>query len=184
MENLTLDNPLIVPGMLSFLVYRHFGAELKGLKAFPREEWPDHIPLLYYSYHVMIGLGTLFVAVMMMSVFMLWREKLFQAKWLLWIILLSAPLPYISNTAGWMTAELGRQPWLVYGLLKTVDGGSPLVSSGNALFTLLGFIGLYFFLGLLFLLLFFGVVNQGPTQENDHPSHGKARLQANRVGVK
>ena len=177
MENLTLDNPLIVPGVLSFLVYKHFGAELKGLEAFPREEWPDNIPLLYYSYHAMVGLGTLFVAVMMLSVLMLWRNKLFQAKWLLWIIMVSAPFPYIANTAGWMTAELGRQPWLIYGLLKTVEGGSPLVGSGNALFTLLGFLGMYFFLGLLFLFLVFGVVNKGPIPQHSGSGSGMVPIQ-------
>jgi cytochrome d ubiquinol oxidase subunit I len=183
METLKLDNPLILPGMLSFLVYMHFGAELRGLEAFPREEWPDNIPLLYYSYHVMVGLGSIFLAIMMPAVFMLWREKLLQARWLLWIILLSAPFPYIANTAGWMTAELGRQHWLVYGVFRIVDGASPLVSSGNTLFTLIGFLGIYFFLGLLFLFLFFGVVNRGPGQEYDHLSVRKARLPISRRGA-
>ena len=183
METLTLDNPLILPGMLSFLVYKHFGAELKGLEAFPREEWPDNIPLLYYSYHVMVGLGSIFVAVMMIAVFMLWREKLFQAKWLLWIIMLCAPFPYIANTAGWMTAELGRQPWLIYGVLRITDGASPLVSSGNSLFTLIGFVGMYFFLGLLFLFLFFGVVHRGPGEEYGSSSPGRTPLQSRPGGL-
>ena len=85
---------------------------------------------------------------------------------MLWMILLIAPFPYIANTAGWMTAELGRQPWLVYGVLRITEGASPLVSSGNALFTLIGFLGMYFFLGLLFLFLFFGVVHRGPTEDS------------------
>ena len=176
METLTLDNPLILPGVLSFLVYQHFGAELKGLDAFPREEWPDNIPLLYYSYHVMVGLGTLFPAIMGMAVILLWKEKLFQAKWFLWIIMLSAPLPYIANTAGWMTAELGRQPWLIHGVLRIGDGTSPLVSSGNALFTLIGFVGMYFFLGLLFLFLFFAIVNRGPGKNDDVLSPKETRV--------
>lgn len=72
------------------------------------------------------------------------------------------PFPYIANTAGWYTAELGRQPWLVYNLMRTVDGVSPTVSSGNTLFTFLGFVGLYLLLGLLFILLVFKIVNKGP----------------------
>ena len=183
METLTLDNPLILPGVLSFLVYKHFGAELKGLDAFPKEAWPDNIPLLYYSYHVMVGLGTIFIAVMGTALLLLWKERLLRARWLLWIILLSAPFPYIANTAGWMTAELGRQPWLVYGVYRIVDGGSPLVSSGNALFTLIGFLGMYFFLGLLFLFLFFGVISHGPSPEYDRPSLERARFQPRRRGV-
>jgi len=75
--------------------------------------------LLYYSYHIMVGLGTFFVAVMVVALFLLWTGRLFHARWMLWVLMLSAPFPYIANTAGWMTAELGRQPWLVYGLMRT-----------------------------------------------------------------
>jgi len=162
METMTIDNPLVIPWALSFLIYERFGAEVKGLDAFPRDRWPDNIPLLYYAYHIMVGLGTVFVAIMLTAVLLLWRGYLYRARWLLWIILLSAPFPYIATTAGWMTAELGRQPWLVYGLLRTAEGASPLVSSGNALFTLLGFLGLYLLLGVLFIFLAFDIVIHGP----------------------
>jgi cytochrome d ubiquinol oxidase subunit I len=102
------------------------------------------------------------VAVMGLALLWLWRDRLFRAGWLLWLLLLSAPLPYIATTAGWMTAELGRQPWLVYGLFRTAEGISPLVHSGNALFTLLGFLGLYLALGLLFVLLVVELLRRGP----------------------
>ena len=81
---------------------------------------------------------------------------------LLWAIMFSFPFPYIANMTGWYVAELGRQPYLVYGLLKTVDGVSPTVSSGNTLFTLLGFVGLYMLLGLLFLVLVGKTIHKGP----------------------
>lgn len=93
---------------------------------------------------------------------MLWRGALYEARWLLWSMMLLAPFPWIATTAGWMTAELGRQPWLVYGLMRTADGSSPLVHSGNALFTLLGFMGLYLLLGLLFAFLFLETIWHGP----------------------
>jgi len=131
MEKLRMDNPLYVPKMLSFLTYNRWNATVKGLDAYPRDQWPDNIPLLYYSYHIKIGLGTLFIAVMVMSLFLLWRKRLYTARWALWILLLS--FPYIANTAGWMTAELGRQPFLVYGLIRTIHGVSPTVSAGNRL---------------------------------------------------
>ena len=164
METLTIDNPLIIPDALSFLLYDDLWAKVKGLEAFPREEWPDNIPLLYYSYHIMITLGTMFLAIMGGALVLLWRGLLFTKKWkwFLWIVLFIAPFPYIATTAGWMTAELGRQPWLVYGLLKTSEGISPLVHSGNALFTLLGFVGMYFLMGVLFLFLFWELVSHGP----------------------
>ncbi|MFM8550781.1 MAG: cytochrome ubiquinol oxidase subunit I [Nitrospiraceae bacterium] len=162
METLTIDNAITVPWALSILVYQRAKAEVRGLDTFPRDTWPDNVPLLYYAYHIMIGLGTVFVAVTGAALFWLWRGRLFDSRWLLWLLMLSAPLPYIATTAGWMTAELGRQPWLVYGLLRTADGASPLISSGNALFTLIGFMGLYTLLGLLFLFLIFDTIKKGP----------------------
>lgn len=162
LETMTIDNPLVVPSALSLLVYYDLYANVKGLDAFPPQEWPDHIALLYFSYHIMAGLGTWLVAVMGLAVLWLWRGRLFASGWLLWLLVLSAPVPYIATTAGWMTAELGRQPWLVYGLFRTTEGISPLVHSGNALFTLLGFLGLYLALGLLFVLLVVEMLRRGP----------------------
>ena len=161
-DNLKLDNPIYVPKALSFLTHRHWEAEVKGLKEFPREQWPDNIPLLYYSYHIMVGLGTIFILIMIIAVVLLWRGKLFTARWMLWILMLSLPFPYIANTAGWMTAELGRQPWLVYGLLRTDQGYSANVSAGNGLFTLLGFMGMYTVLSILFIILMWREVSHGP----------------------
>jgi len=160
-----IDNPLQVPGMLSMLTYRRWSAHVRGLNAFPKEEWPDNIPLLYYSYHIMVGLGTMFIAVMAVSALLLWRGKLFHARWMLWILMLSAPFPYIANTAGWLTAELGRQPWLVYGLMRTENGYSRMVSAGNTMFTLLGFMGMYMVLGILGLFLLWREIEHGPVVE-------------------
>jgi cytochrome bd ubiquinol oxidase subunit I len=164
LDTLTIDNPLVVPNVLSFLISYHFGAEVKGLTEFPRELWPDNIPLLYYAYHIMVGLGTIFIAVMVTAATLLWMGQLYRTRWMLWTLMLTVPFPYLATTSGWLTAELGRQPWAIYGLLKTAEGASPLVSSGNALFTLLGFLGLYLLLGLLFLFLFFETVHKGPAR--------------------
>ncbi|MFQ5751030.1 MAG: cytochrome ubiquinol oxidase subunit I [bacterium] len=170
MEKLKIDNPIHIPRLLSFLTYYRWKAEVKGLDAFPREDWPDNIPLLYFGYHIMVGLGTIFIAIMTCATFLLWKRKLFASKWLLWILMLSFPFPYIANNAGWLTAELGRQPWLVYGLLRTAEGVSSHVSAGNSLFTLLGFMGMYTILGLLFLFLVFREVFHGPEVEVDRRS--------------
>jgi cytochrome d ubiquinol oxidase subunit I len=160
-----IDNPLVLPNMLSFLTYRRWKAEVQGLNDFPPDMWPDNIPLLYFSYHIMVGLGTIFIAVMVVAAFLLWRGALFNARWMLWILLLSLPFPYIANTAGWMTAEIGRQPWLVYGLMRTSDGYSKMVSAGNGLFTLLGFMGMYTVLAILFLFLVRREIEIGPTAQ-------------------
>jgi cytochrome bd ubiquinol oxidase subunit I len=137
---------------------------VKGLNQYPRDEWPDNVPLLYYSFHVMVGLGTVFIAIAAICAVWLWRGRLYEAKPLLWILMLSLPFPYIANTAGWMTAELGRQPWLIYGMMRTAAGVSPNVSAGNALFTLIGFMGVYMVLGILFLFLVYRELEHGPDE--------------------
>ena len=160
-----IDNPLVLPNMLSFLTYRRWKAKVQGLNDFPPDMWPDNIPLLYFSYHIMVGLGTIFIAVMAVATLLLWRGALFNARWMLWILLLSLPFPYIANTAGWITAEIGRQPWLVYGLMRTSDGYSKMVSAGNGLFTLLGFMGMYTVLAILFLFLVRRETEIGPAAQ-------------------
>jgi len=162
-EEKRIDNPFIVPKMLSFLTYREWEAQVKGLDAFPQELWPDNILLVYYSYHIMVGLGTIFIAITILAALYLWRGKLYESKFMLWTLVLTLPFPFIANTAGWMTAELGRQPWLVYGLMLTRDGYSKTVSAGNGTFTLLGFLGMYTVLGILFLFLVRREIEAGPS---------------------
>ena len=157
-----LDNKIAVPNILSFLTYQKWDAPIKGLNEFDEKDYPTNIPGLYYAYHIMVGLGTIFIGLMLIAMFQLLRKKLYNTKWILWSLMFMLPFPYIANTTGWYTAELGRQPWLVYNLLRTADGASPTVSAGNTLFTLLGFIGLYLLLGLLFLMLVGKIINKGP----------------------
>jgi cytochrome bd ubiquinol oxidase subunit I len=164
----TLDNPLVVNKLLSYLIYGTATAQVEGLDHFPREDWPQPMPLLYYSYHIMAGLGTYFLALMAVAVFLLWRGTLYTTRWILWPLMLSFPLPYIATTAGWMTAEIGRQPWVVYGLMRTGIGFSTYVSGGNALFTLLGFMGMYTVLGILFLILIYREIYRGPHRDSLH----------------
>lgn len=163
-EEQRIDNPLVANNVLSFLIYGTTAAEVKGLDQFPRDQWPTTLPLLYYSYHIMAGLGTYFVLIMAVAGFLLWRGTLFETKWVLWPLLLSFPLPYVANTAGWMTAEIGRQPWVVYGLLRTSEGFSKYVSAGNGLFTLLGFLGMYSLLSILWIVLVYRTIEGGPAK--------------------
>jgi cytochrome d ubiquinol oxidase subunit I len=162
MERLRLDNPLKIPNVLSFLTYHRWFAEVKGLKDFPRDLWPTNVPLLYFSYHIMVGLGTIFIAAMIVVLWALRRGSLYASRPRLWILLLLAPFPFVANTAGWMTAEQGRQPWIVHGLMRTADGNSQVVSTGNGMFTLIGFMGLYTLLSVLFVLLIYREIERGP----------------------
>lgn len=159
-----LDNKIAVPNILSFLTYQDWHAQIKGLDEFDEKDYPTSIPGLYYAYHIMVGLGTIFIGLMALATIQLFRKRLYKTKWILWSLMFMSPFPYIANTSGWYTAELGRQPWLVYNLLRTADGASPTVSAGNTLFTLLGFIGLYMLLGLLFVILVGKIIYKGPQQ--------------------
>jgi cytochrome d ubiquinol oxidase subunit I len=161
-EQRRLENPIELPGALSFLAYGTFQSYVRGLDEFPQDNWPDNIELLYYSFHIMITLGTIFIVIMGWATWKRWRGHLESSTGLLWVLMLAFPLPYIANTLGWMTAELGRQPWLVYGLFRTSDGYSKVVSAGDTIFTLIGFVGLYFILGLLFLYLVGREIERGP----------------------
>jgi cytochrome d ubiquinol oxidase subunit I len=157
-----LDNPVTVPGMLSFLAFGTFHHDVAGLGAFPPHDWPDNIELLYYAFHVMAGLGTLMIGLMSLALLALVLRRLASLRPLLWALLLAFPFPYIAVTAGWLTAELGRQPWVVYGLMRTADASSPNVHGGTALFTLIGFCGIDFILGLLFVFLVGRELAHGP----------------------
>jgi len=157
-----LDNPIEVPGALSFLAYGTFQSYVHGLEEYDEDTWPDNIELLYYSFHLMITLGTIFIIIMVYANLQNWRGRLESSVWLLWVLMLGFPFPYIANTLGWMTSELGRQPWLIYGLFHTSDGYSKVVSNGDTIFTLIGFTGLYFVLGLLFVFLVGREIGHGP----------------------
>ncbi len=161
-EGRKLDNPIRVPGVLSYIAYGDFSSNVQGLESFPADQWPANIEMLYYSFHIMVGLGTLLLALSGVSLLLLLLKRLERNRAVLWVLMLAFPFPYIANTAGWMTAELGRQPWLIYGLMRTVDGASPTVHGGQAVFTSLGFAGLYFVLGLVFLYLVGREIGHGP----------------------
>jgi cytochrome d ubiquinol oxidase subunit I len=157
-----LDNPINLPGVLSFLAYGTFHSDVRGLDAFAEDAWPDNIELLYYSFHIMSGLGTLFIVLMICAAVQSLRGRLERSRGLLWVLMLALPFPFIANTAGWLTAELGRQPWLIYGLFRTDRGTSEVVSSGSTVFTLLGFAGLYCVLSVVYLYLIGRELAKGP----------------------
>ena len=156
-----LMDPIYVPGILSYLAYGNFKARVTGLNDIPKDQHPP-IEIVYYAYHIMVGLGTIFIAVTMVAAFFLWRGTLHTRRGILWIIMLTMPFPYVANEAGWVVAEVGRQPWAVWGLQRVADASSTNVTAGMTYFTLIGFMGLYLVLGILYLLLFARIVNEGP----------------------
>lgn len=159
--NRKLIDPVFVPEVLSFLAYGNFNANVKGLSAYAVELWPP-VELTYYAYHVMVGLGTIFVGVAGIATLLLPRKRLYNVRIVLWALMLMIPFPLIANEAGWTVTEVGRQPWIIYGLMKTADAASPTVAAGETIFTIIGFTGMYFLLGVLFLYLVLREIGIGP----------------------
>lgn len=169
-EKHNLLDPIEMPGLLSFLIYGTPGAVVTGLNDIPPDDRPP-VEVVYYAYHIMVGLGTLFIAVLAVSSLALWRGKLYTSTTLLWTLMLAMPFPYIANEAGWTVSEVGRQPWTVYALVRTADSTSTNVSGGMTIFTLMGFMGLYLLIGALYSLIFLRIVHRGPA---DTQAHGYA----------
>jgi cytochrome d ubiquinol oxidase subunit I len=166
----TLMDPVYVPRLLSYLAYGDFRARVVGLNDYPADVHPP-VELTYYAYHIMVGLGTIFIAIMAVGALLLWRRRLYSARGYLWALMLAMPFPYIANHAGWMVAEVGRQPWIAYGLQRTVDATSTNVSEGMTTFTLLGFMGLYTLVGLFYLFLCLRVIDRGPGPHAEGAAH-------------
>jgi cytochrome bd ubiquinol oxidase subunit I len=165
-EKRKLDSSLAMPHFLSFLTSKRWDSTTTGLNAIPTRNWPDSVPLVYYAYHIMVGLGTILLTIAAIACLLLWRGRLYTARPMLWALMLAFPFTYIANIAGWVTAETGRQPWVVFGLLRTKDAASPesSVPAGTGIFTLLGFAGLYLFVAILYLVLILRIVARGPEE--------------------
>jgi cytochrome bd ubiquinol oxidase subunit I len=160
-EQHKLLDPIEVPGLLSFLTYGEAHRQVPGIDAFKPNQLPP-VQITYYAYHLMVGLGTMFVGVFLLGLLLLWRGWLYQQQWYLWILMLMLPFPWVANLSGWTVTEVGRQPWLVWGLLRTSGGASPTVVAGETIFTTLGFASIYLMIGILFLFLAGRQVGVGP----------------------
>jgi len=151
-----------IPGGLSFLLYGSFSAPVKGLNAFKPDERPPQVNAVFQFYHIMIVCGVLMILLSLFACYLWWKKKLFTKKWLLVAFIWSVLLPQIANQAGWFTAEMGRQPWVVYGLLKTSDALSKSVTANQIIFSLILFTVVYIVLFILFLFLLNGKIKHGP----------------------
>lgn len=154
---------IAIPKLLSFMIDFDTEYEVKGLEAFPKDERPP-VFLPYMSYHMMIGLGTLFALLAGLGILLIITQKIFESKKYLWLLVLASPLPLIGNEVGWIAAEVGRQPWAVYKVLKTADAASVVVPAGQILFTLIMFSVIYLLLFLIFLKIFFKIIQKGPEE--------------------
>jgi len=158
-----------IPGGLSFLVHQDFKAPIKGLNAFPLEDRPSQINAVFQFYHIMISIGMVLIALSLYACFLWWRGKLFETKWLLWIFSFAVILPQIANQVGWFSAEMGRQPWVVYGQLRTSQAFSQEVTSSHILFSLILFLVVYSILFVLFIYSVNKKIKHGPYEEAKKP---------------
>ena len=156
-----------IPGGLSFLLDYDFNTPVTGLNTFPEDERPGQVNAVFQFYHIMIAIGMLMIALTLIASFMYWRKKLFDSRWLLWILVFAVFLPQIANQVGWFTAEMGRQPWVVYGLLRTSEAFSQSVSDNKVLFSLILFFVVYALLLALFIYLMDKKIRQGPYDEGE-----------------
>lgn len=152
---------IYMPKFLSFLYNFDFNSEIKGLKAFPRENWPP-VNLVFQTYHIMVGVGMLAIALGLLGAWLLWTGKLYATWWFLGMLPFLIPLPHLAHETGWMAAEVGRQPWIIQGLMKTADAASVVVSAGEILFSLVLFTLVYTLLFAVFVLIFVKIVRKGP----------------------
>ncbi|GGD93584.1 cytochrome ubiquinol oxidase subunit I [Maribacter cobaltidurans] len=159
-----------LPGGLSFLVHQDFNEAIPGLNAFPKDEIPPQVNAVFQFYHIMISIGMFLIALTLYACYLWWRGKLFDKKWVLRIFIFSAILPQIANQVGWFTAEMGRQPWVVYGHLKTSEAFSQEVSSNQILFSLILFLVVYTILFLLFIYSLNKKIKHGPYTEAQNPN--------------
>jgi cytochrome d ubiquinol oxidase subunit I len=154
-----------IPGLLSFLVHGDASQPVTGLEAFKPEDRPP-VNLVFQTYHFMVGIGTILILLSLLGMFMWWRRKLFTCRWLLWIFVIAVLLPEIANQLGWFSAEVGRQPWIVYGLLRTSEAVSPSVGSGQIITSLILFGLIYLLLFVLFIYLLNEKIHHGPDEES------------------
>lgn len=146
-------NGLKIPGGLSFLLHNNFTTPVKGLNAFAVNDRPKHVNAIFQVYHIMIAIGMIIIGLTLFAVFLWWRGKLFNYKWLMVVFSFSVLLPQIGNQVGWFSAEMGRQPWVVYGLLRTSDALSKSVKANQVMFSLILFTFIYTVLFALFIYL-------------------------------
>ena len=154
---------LKIPGGLSFLIHHDWKTPVTGINAFSENERPTALNAIFQFYHLMVAIGIALIVLTLYASFQWWRGKLFDQKWLLWVFVFAVILPQVANQVGWYAAEMGRQPWVVYGLLRTSDALSKVVTANQVLFSLILFTVIYSLLFMLFIYLLNKKIKNGPS---------------------
>lgn len=170
-----LDYHLAIPKLLSFLAFHDFNAEIKGLDTVPRKDWPN-VSAVFQTFHLMIAMWTAMVIVTLSALYLLWKQRLFETSWALKLLIISVLFPQIGNQAGWVTAEMGRYPWIVQGLLRISEGLSKSVTANQVLGSIIMFGFVYFFLFLLFLYLLNEKILHGPEDKDEDTGYHRLHV--------
>jgi len=168
-EKQEVNFSIAIPGMLSYLIGFDTETKVTGLNSFKEEDRPP-VNIVFQAYHLMVAIGMLLIVLSMFGVFFWIRGTLFKQKWLMWAFVFSVLLPQIANQVGWITAEVGRQPWIVYGLLRTSEGLSKAVNADQVWFSLILFTLIYIGLFILFVYLLNEKIKHGPEDVDAIPS--------------
>ncbi|MFQ5729176.1 MAG: cytochrome ubiquinol oxidase subunit I [Waddliaceae bacterium] len=169
-----MEYALSVPKLLSFLAFRDFSAEIKGLNEVAKEDWPN-VAILFPAYRLMVGMWVVMFAVILMTAYMWRKGTLSKSKWMLRILVISVLAPQIANQTGWVAAEMGRYPWVVQGLLRISDGISKAVTANQVLGSIIMFGVVYLFLFIVFIYLIDDKIRSGPLEEDLTPAYRGVR---------
>jgi cytochrome d ubiquinol oxidase subunit I len=163
-----VDYGIAVPGMLSWLIHGDSSKPVTALDTFKPEDRPP-VPVPFYSYHLMVGIGFFSIALTVLAAFLRWRGTLFQQRWLMTVFVFAVAGPYLANQAGWVAAEVGRQPWIVYGLLRTSDGLSKAVKANQVLGSIVMFTVIYGLLFAIWVYVLNDKIKHGPEAPHGQP---------------
>lgn len=171
-ETKRIDYGIAIPGLLSFLSFGHFDAEVMGLDQVPRQDWPK-VSWVFHSYHLMITMWGGMVLLVLMTLWRFRRGEIAESPWLLKALTLSVLLPQVANQAGWMACEMGRYPWIVFNMMRISEGLSPTITAEHVWYSLILFTCLYFMLFVLFIYLLNHKIQHGPTEVDPEPIYQK-----------
>lgn len=180
-ERQTVEYGIAIPKLLSFLVHHDLDKPVAGLDQVPPADRPP-VPIPFYAYHIMISLAGFFIGITVLALWLWWRGTLFEQRWLMWVFVFAVLGPYIANQAGWVTAEVGRQPWIVYGLLRTSDGLSKVVTAEMVLGSIVMFGFIYALLFIVWVYVLNDKIKHGPETEEELAVAGGAHGAPGRGG--
>ncbi len=172
-ENRETSKRIDIPYMLSYLTYSEFKGKVSGMNALEQQMIDKHgegeylppVKTTFWSFRIMVVMGGTLLGLGAMGLFLLFRKKIVESVWFLRLLIIGIFLPFIGNSFGWIMSEMGRQPWVVNGLMKTADGISPNVSAGQILFSLISFSTIYTILGIIMVVLFVKFIQRGPEEQ-------------------